>query len=450
MTSEARYRWIFILYGFLKACKPSESFLVPYLIQDKGLTREQVDHHVFPVWTYSYFLWIVPITLLAERFGYRWVIWLESLAHLATRWILIYGEGLVWMQIQEVTFSLAMAGELVYYSYVYKVFPQADMGARMTSFSRASVLAGHCVGALLAQVLSLSGVSWRTLFWISLGSVCLACIVSCFFPVDHQVDHSIEDREAEVEDFVGQVVADAQVYNIYAATEDDDEDGEDDGNKDMEKQALLPGSSPSALALVPALVTLTIPFLMYSLHKTHLYNVESFSHILWYKLLEEAGREHDRSKLLNGLADVGSRSVAAVGAILAWYLLPSTRETRHFVRCSLLTSSLAVITGLTYAQAILQNIEAAYLVFVVSIGLSGMVASLTATWLAEKIAQLPFHQNRRGYAIVFGMATLLCTGVQSLMQLILGQLDVPIVGKFWVYAAFISVLSVVSFAAFWD
>jgi len=104
--------------AFCLGCQPSEPFLTPYMTVVKGLNSSQIDDNVYPFWTWSFFIVLLPIggrptsfclrtTLLltsggamwcsccvgiaAEAFGYRAIIfvgvlgaWLSLLAF-ATR-----------------------------------------------------------------------------------------------------------------------------------------------------------------------------------------------------------------------------------------------------------------------------------------------------------------------------------------------------------------------------
>ena len=280
---------IFLLFGFFKAFKPSEPFLTPYLVQDKHFTAELVKREIYPIWTYSYFLLILPVALLAEKFGYRKVIFLEVIGHLSTRAILIFCFGLGWMQVCEffipsftfkvmqVTFGLACAGELVYYSFVFKVFPTLKQQKITTSLSRAAVLAGHCFGSLLEQLLLLNhSIQLEHLFWISGVAVLISSIISLGF------------------------VSDAQLGSVGSEIICDSEEIIFENGEGETVPLVSPYPEFFQWNSKHTLINAGVPFLLYALHMTHLYNIEGYSSVLWYKILENQGVSGDRAKLWNG------------------------------------------------------------------------------------------------------------------------------------------------------
>uniref|UniRef100_A0A8C9W7A0 Solute carrier family 19 member 3 n=1 Tax=Scleropages formosus TaxID=113540 RepID=A0A8C9W7A0_SCLFO len=62
-------------YGFFSSVKPLEPFLIPYLSgPDKNITAEQVNNQIFPVWTYSYLVVLIPVFLLTDYLRYKPVV----------------------------------------------------------------------------------------------------------------------------------------------------------------------------------------------------------------------------------------------------------------------------------------------------------------------------------------------------------------------------------------
>ena len=50
-------------------CMPSEPFLSKYLIENKNLTKEELNTNVWPVDTYGSFIFLIPIIIIAESIG---------------------------------------------------------------------------------------------------------------------------------------------------------------------------------------------------------------------------------------------------------------------------------------------------------------------------------------------------------------------------------------------
>jgi len=173
---------VFFCYGFFVDFKPSEPFLVPYLIDVKKFTNEQVEQDIFPVWTYSYFVSIVICGLVSEVLQYKPVLIVGSFARLATRLILIFGTSMILMQSMQVTFGFASGSEVLFYSYIYYLVP-LEHYQKLTGITRSSVLIGHVGANLLGQLLvSQFHSPLIVLFYISLVSISIAVPISFLFP----------------------------------------------------------------------------------------------------------------------------------------------------------------------------------------------------------------------------------------------------------------------------
>eukprot|EP00954_Amorphochlora_amoebiformis_P006353 496876-Amorphochlora_amoeboformis.AAC.1 len=59
------------LVGFFINCQPSEPFLTRFLIEDKGLTEDQLDNEVWPYNTYGSFFFLLPVGFVAEIYGLK-------------------------------------------------------------------------------------------------------------------------------------------------------------------------------------------------------------------------------------------------------------------------------------------------------------------------------------------------------------------------------------------
>ena len=170
-------------YGFFKEMKPSEPFLTPYLKNPpKNLTERELDNEVYPVWTYSYLAALLVVFLITDVLRYKPVIIVEGLAYLTTRFLLIWASGVLAMQFMQFAYGIATGAEVAYYSYIYAVVSQ-DQYQKVTSYTRAAVLAGRMLSGVVGQILiSLQLTNYLVLNYISLGSVSIACFVSLVLP----------------------------------------------------------------------------------------------------------------------------------------------------------------------------------------------------------------------------------------------------------------------------
>ncbi|XP_068960695.1 thiamine transporter 2 [Petaurus breviceps papuanus] len=184
-----RQSWIFpttilCIYGFFSMMKPSEPFIVPYLIgPDKNLTLSQVSNEMFPVWTYSYLVLLFPVFVLTDYLRYKPIIILQGVSFLITWLMLLFSQGLVAMQILEFFYGMVTATEVAYYSYIYSVV-SVEHYQKVTSYCRSVTLVGYTVASVLAQLLvSLAHVSYFYLNVISMTSVSVAFVFTFFLPM---------------------------------------------------------------------------------------------------------------------------------------------------------------------------------------------------------------------------------------------------------------------------
>lgn len=118
------FLFLLCLCSFFVTFRPSEPFLTPYLIDYKGLGADAVNERVYPTWTYCYFAFLLPAGVLGEVIGYRPMIVAQLISLLATYVILIWAEGLQWMQFMQVTFGFASAVQsCVFFTYIYRCSP---------------------------------------------------------------------------------------------------------------------------------------------------------------------------------------------------------------------------------------------------------------------------------------------------------------------------------------
>lgn len=167
--------------GLLVNTQPSEPFLTPYIEATRNVTHAQLVSTVYPFWTWSALLFILPCGLLAELLGYRRIIFVGLLARQVTRCCLLFTDGVLAMVAAQVAYGLATAvNTAVFYSYVYVVLrrpgfvPAEQYGETTrvyragTAWVRGAYSFGNLMGSLLGQSLvSLAGVSLGDLFYIS-------------------------------------------------------------------------------------------------------------------------------------------------------------------------------------------------------------------------------------------------------------------------------------------
>ncbi|VDI43263.1 solute carrier family 19 (thiamine transporter), member 2/3 [Mytilus galloprovincialis] len=192
------------LYGFLKEYRPSEAYLSDYLTGPwKNLTITEVNNEIYPVWTYAYLVWLVPVFLLTDYLRYQPMLALGGVAYIATWSLLLWAHGVLAMKFMQITFGLVSATEVAYYAYLFAMI-SSDRYKIITSFTRAATLAGRFAAYLTGQLLvSFNLMDYHQLNIISFVSVSLAFILSLTFKrPQHSYIFQTEAKQVKKPDFV--------------------------------------------------------------------------------------------------------------------------------------------------------------------------------------------------------------------------------------------------------
>uniref|UniRef100_A0A0M3JVT9 Folate transporter 1 (inferred by orthology to a C. elegans protein) n=1 Tax=Anisakis simplex TaxID=6269 RepID=A0A0M3JVT9_ANISI len=171
------------LYGIVKEFRPATPFLTPYLVSSfKNFTDTELYSEIYPFWTYSYLIALIPIFFLTDILRYKTIIVLEAACLCATWALLVWGTNIRQMQLMQIVFGIASAAEIAYYSYMYAVVDQKHY-KRITSYIRCAALVGKFLAFALAQLLiSFRYGSYLLLNQISFASVCIILIIAVMLP----------------------------------------------------------------------------------------------------------------------------------------------------------------------------------------------------------------------------------------------------------------------------
>ncbi|KAL6116308.1 slc19a3 [Pungitius sinensis] len=172
------------LYGFFANCRVAEPFLTPYLIgPNKNISGEVVTNYLFPIWTYSYLAFLVPVFLLTDLLRHKPLIVVQGFFLVTNYVLLCFAPGLPAMVVLQVNYAVVASTEVAYFSYIYTVIP-VESYQRATGYLRSAMLAGYTFGASLGQVLvSLAGIDYFYLNAITLGIQSMAFLISFGLPM---------------------------------------------------------------------------------------------------------------------------------------------------------------------------------------------------------------------------------------------------------------------------
>ena len=141
----------------------------------KDLLLFQVDNEMYPWWTYSYLLWLVPVFLLTDFLRYKPMLIVDGLAYIATWALLLWAQGLPAMKCVEVTYGLCTAGEIGYFSYLYALVSNEHY-KKVASFTRVALLSGRFFAYLIGQLL----ISFNVMDYYQLNIISFSCVIAAF------------------------------------------------------------------------------------------------------------------------------------------------------------------------------------------------------------------------------------------------------------------------------
>lgn len=106
-------------FGIFKEFRPTEPYLYNYQHEDLNITDEDLNGKVYPLWTYSYLVALVPALLLTDVFLYKPVLIFESICYITVWLTLIFGQSVFSQQVGQCVYGFATATEVAYFAYIY-------------------------------------------------------------------------------------------------------------------------------------------------------------------------------------------------------------------------------------------------------------------------------------------------------------------------------------------
>eukprot|EP00042_Codosiga_hollandica_P032645 m.210838 g.210838 ORF g.210838 m.210838 type:complete len:451 (-) comp53966_c0_seq5:38-1390(-) len=426
---------LLVCFGFFKEMKPSEPFLTPYLTDDKGITNDQLDDQVYPVWTYAYLVALFVVLVITDYVHYRPIVILEALACLATRVLLIWGSSLFAFQVMQMTYGVNSAAEVAYYASVYRLVPK-ERFLRVTSLFRVAVLTGQTLAAILAQVLvSAAGVSYLDLNYISFSSVCVAVLLAAFLST---VSFDTTDKPS---------VAPVAVQEDAAPQEFGDDDelldlAQPADPSEADKLDINPTPSASRKLLV-VLTSLWQTFLECYRNKNIRrwciwwilatcgdFQVENYMSNLW----EEISPSMGNSDVYNGGVTAAATLAGIVIASLCGHFQFDWGRWSEIVLGVLSLVDCAVLAIASQTA----NIWVAYAMYVIF----AAIYTLLITIITAEVAKALVHEN---YAFVFGFNMFFALALQTILTSVVNNdsLNIPIREQFEIYSAFFGFIFVI-------
>ncbi|KAK9878923.1 hypothetical protein WA026_003746 [Henosepilachna vigintioctopunctata] len=198
MESWLKLSLILCFFGFLKEIRPSEHYIYEYLTGHwRNVTEHEVLTEVYPVGTYSYLCLLVVIFLITDLLRYRPLIVVLGISGIIYSAMLTWTTSLFCLQVLEVFYSIFMAAEVAYYTYIYAKVDKEHYNA-VTSHTRASLLAGRFFSGILAQVLvSFKWMDYKQLNYLTFAAMMMATFWSFFLPPVKKSIYFHQEKETE-------------------------------------------------------------------------------------------------------------------------------------------------------------------------------------------------------------------------------------------------------------
>ncbi|CAB9511177.1 Thiamine transporter 1 [Seminavis robusta] len=216
------------LYGFLIELKPSEAYLNPYLVHDKGFSNSQLNNSIYPFSTYGQLLFILLVPATSQLITPKRMFYIESCGFLFTRWILIRGTSLWSMQAMQLTYAVGKSVKAVYLCYMYLLVEKCHYH-QATGFVWGAQALGMSMAGLIGQVLfSYCHWSLLALNYFSMVSVCCAFVVSVFIPSQQQSQQLQQQQPLEhKEQSQDEITLLSTELSQKSSTNTEDDEGQD-------------------------------------------------------------------------------------------------------------------------------------------------------------------------------------------------------------------------------
>ncbi|KAM6131532.1 reduced folate transporter [Phoenicopterus ruber ruber] len=403
-------------YGFMMQIRPGESFITPYLLgADKNFTQAEVTNVILPVLTYSYMAVLVPIFLLTDYLRYKPVLVLQSLSHISIWLLLVFGTSILAMQLMEFFYGITMAARIAYSSYIFSLVAPSRY-QRMASYSRSAVLLGVFTSSVLGQLcVTLGGVSFLTLNYVSLGFVSFGLVLTLFLERPRRSLFFNRPKEA------GDEAAPAELDKMAG--------GAGGGRPRGWREAVLCRMlrEVGALAGQPQL---RLWSLWWVFNSAGYYLMLYYVQILWTEIYPTT----DNRQVYNGGVDAASTLLGAGASFAAGYV-----KIRWTLWSELVIGVVTAFqAGLLLLMNTTSNIWLCYVAYILFRGSYQFLVPIA-------IFQIATSLSKELCALVFGVNTFFATVLKTIITIIVADkrgLGLSVHPQFYVYFGYFTLLAV--------
>lgn len=182
VSSEGRLMSLY-LFVFFSQFKPSEPFLVNFLVDSKGFTNSEVYNAVFDLFVYARLPCVAIVGMLSEmpNFGVRRVLAGGAACSLVTVLLTRFGQGLAMQEAAQFTVAFAFASRLAVPALAFSVTRPSEYQETVHNIKAVLLLSNFC-SALLGEALRDSGVRLSALFDLSAVGQALSLLFALLLP----------------------------------------------------------------------------------------------------------------------------------------------------------------------------------------------------------------------------------------------------------------------------
>ncbi|CAJ0934714.1 unnamed protein product, partial [Mesorhabditis belari] len=364
------------LYGVIKEFRPATPFLTPFLVSDaKNLSIETVYSDIYPFWTYSYLICLIPILALTDLLRYKPLVIVEAIGLCLTWALLVWAQGVQLMQLMQIVFGLASAAEIAFSSYLFAVV-DVKQYRRVTSWTKTSVLIGKLFAFALAQFL----VSWLDAPYLLLNQITfIATIIALFVALTlPTVPKSRPD--------VVQNVEEAQPKTTY------------DRKKRKSASSTYLSTMRGRFLIYKENALVLKWSLSYALISCAMYQIYNYIQPLWIEI-------DSVSKAENGLIEFIN---TALGAVISFGVQFVKLDGSSRLGDFFLFSSASILGVVTIVLSLTSSLWIAYGMYVMAVFIYHALSPISSTIIASQL-------EKSAYGFVFGANSLFALIIQTVI-----------------------------------
>ncbi|XP_039261582.2 thiamine transporter 2-like [Styela clava] len=411
--SESGYKWLrhtilLCSFGFFTHLVPSEAFITPYLKgPHKNLTDQELVNQIFPVWSYSYTAFLIPVFLLTDYLRYKPIVILQGLGFIGSCTLLVFAKGVPMMQLMQVSYGLATACSIGYYSYIYSVI-EPEYYQKATSYVRTSTKVGLFISALLSQLLvSLARLDYYYLNVISLINVSIGFVISLFLPFPSRSLYFYGQNEA-----VNSKISTEGGNSLLAITDPGEEhlEKETQGGKRSQQSVFSKWKTVLQQLLGDIRQCYSNSNLLrwsiwWALSTCGYSFVVNYIQNLWEIIAPSQGKE---SGVYNGAVEGAAQILGAAAAFSVGYIKVDWKKWGEMF----LGFGSVINAGLLFVMYMTSEILICYVAYAMFIGLYNFVITIAQF-------QIAIGLSTERFALVFGINTFAAVVLNSILTLII-------------------------------